>query len=220
MSSIIDSDPFKYLAIAAMLLAILFGYVRGRARHSPNGASRAWTEVPLIAFAIASLGPSLVAIMIYLGHRSGWLPPPPSGYRFSTFITGLPLDFAVINWPFVVVYLACRLWPGAARSAMWLAVIAMSLPNIPLFALAPTMVSTAFDAGQGIGIIEAVVMFPLIAMIWPGSFPDLFAAGFGLGTIVAALTAPIPLLGLTGWAIGQWIGSTGSDPRPRASMLS
>ena len=68
----------------------------------------------------------------------------------------LPLDFALLNWAFVPLYVAGRLWPraGSARVAMWFAVVAMALPNVMLFALAPTMISGAFDAGQGIGVIE------------------------------------------------------------------
>src|ERR1700716_4055402 len=104
--------------------------------------------------------------MIYLVYNFGLKQPQPSGYRFSTFIRDLPFEFAVINWPFVALYLTCRLWPnfGAARSAMWVSVVMMSLPNVLLFSLASTMVSNVFDAGQGIGVIEAMLIFPIIAM--------------------------------------------------------
>jgi len=39
---------------------------------------------------------------------------------------------------------------------MWFSVVAMSLPNVLLFSLAWTMVSNVFDAGQGIGVVEAI----------------------------------------------------------------
>jgi hypothetical protein len=214
MSSIIESDSYKYPALAVMLLAILFGYFKGRNVESASGQSRAWTQLPLIAFAIASLGPSALAIMIYLGYKSGLLQPAPSGYRFSTFISSLPIDFAVMNWPFVALYLACRLWPGMARSAMWLSVAAMALPNVLLFSLAPTMLSTVYDAGQGIGFVQAMVMLPTVAMILPGPIAGVFDAGFGIGIVLSALTAPIPLFGLIGWLVGQSIGRMGSNPQP------
>jgi hypothetical protein len=198
------SEPYNYFALAVMLLAILFGYLKGRSVASASGQSLAWTQVPLIAFAIASLGPSALAVMIYLGYRFGLMQPPPSGYRFSIFIQTLPVDFAVLNWGFVALYLACRLWPNF--SAMWLSVVAMSLPNVLLFALASTMVSNVFDAGQGIGVILAMLSLPIIAMILPGPFPDIFDAGFGVGFVLSALMAPIPFLGLIGWLLG-WTAS-------------
>src|SRR5690348_12140748 len=101
----LTSDLDKYLAVAAMLLAILFGYRKGQGAVSANGRSLAWTQVPLIAFAIASIGPSVFAIIIYLGYWSGLIQPPASGYKFSIFIRDLPFDFAVLNWGFVALYL-------------------------------------------------------------------------------------------------------------------
>jgi hypothetical protein len=212
---ILESDLYNYLALAVMLLAILFAYRKGRNVVSVSGQSLAWTQVPLIAFAIASIGPSAFAIMIYLGYKFGLIQPEPSGYRFSIFIRELPFDFAVINWGFVALYLTCRLWPnfGSARSAMWFSVVAMSLPNVLLFSTAWEMVSNVFDAGQGIGVIEAMLILPIIAMILPGPFPSILDTGSGMGLVISALTAPIPFLGLIGWLGGQWIGGTPSNSR-------
>jgi hypothetical protein len=222
MLPILEYDLYKYVALAVMLLATLFAYCKGRDAVSASSRSLAWTHVPLIAFAIASLGPSAFAIMIYLGYKFGLIQPKPSGYSFSTFIRDLPFDFAVINWPFVALYLTCRLWPnfGSARSAMWVSVVAMSLPNVLLFSLAWTMVSNVFDAGQGIGVIEAMLILPIIAMIWPGPLPDIFDDGFGIGSVISVLTAPIPFLGLMGWLAGQFVGWTPSNSRPKTTVRS
>ena len=200
MLPILTSDLYRYLALAVMLLAILFGYRKGRGLVSVSGRPLAWTQVPLIAFAIASLGPSAFAIIIYLGYTFGLIQSPPSGYRFSTYIGDLPFDFAVINWGFVALYLICRLWPnfGSARSAMWLSVVAMSLPNVLLFSLAWTMVSNVFDAGQGIGVIEAMITLPFALIFDPDS---------GIGFVISALIAPIPFLGMIGWLVGQFVRS-------------
>src|SRR5882757_5581189 len=118
MLPILEYDLYKYLALAVMLLAILFAYLKGRDAVSASSRSLAWTNVPLIAFAIASLGPSAFAIMIYLGYKFGLIQPDPRGYRFSTFIRDLPFDFAVMNWPFVALYLTCRLWPNSGRPGL------------------------------------------------------------------------------------------------------
>jgi hypothetical protein len=222
MLPVLEYDLYKYSALAVMLLAILFAYRKGRNAVSANSRSLSWTHVPLIAFAIASLGPSAFAIMIYLGYKFGLIQPPPSGYRFSTYIRDLPFDFAVINWGFVALYLTCRLWPnfGSARSAMWLSVAAMSLPNVLLFSLAWTMVSNVFDAGQGIGVIEAMLILPIIAMMWHGPVPGIFDAGFGIGFVISALTAPMPFLGLIGWLVGQLIGWTAFNFRRKTTVRS
>ena len=222
MLPILTSDLYKYLALAAMLLAILFGYRKGRGATSASGRSLAWTHIPLIAFAIASLGPSAFAVMIYLGYKFGLIQPPASGYRFSTFIRDLPIDFAVINWGFVALYLTCRLRPdfGSARSAMWFSVVAMSLPNVVLFSLAWTMVSNVFDAGQGIGVIEAMLMLPIFALIWPNPLPGILDPDSGIGLVISALTAPVPILGLIGWLIGQFIGWTASNIKRKATVRS
>jgi len=209
MLPMFDNDLYKYAAVAILLLAILLGYWKGRDVGAGSGRSRRWTQVPLIAFAIVSLGPSALAVAIYLGYASGLMQPPASGYRLSSFVRDLPLDFAVINWPFVALYLAGRLRPdsGSGRAAMWTSVAAMALPNILLFALAPTMLSTVFDAGQGIGVIEAVVMLPVLALLWPAPTPAVI-------DVLAALASPVPLLGLVGWLVGHLLG--GAAPRPSA----
>jgi hypothetical protein len=93
MLPILEYDLYKYLALAVMLLAILFAYRKGRDAVSASSRSLAWTQVPLIAFAIASIGPSAFAIIIYLGYKFGLIQPEPSGYSFSIHIRDLPFDF-------------------------------------------------------------------------------------------------------------------------------
>jgi len=89
-----------------------------------------------------------------------------------------------------------------------------------LFALAPEMVSNAFDAGQGIGVIMAMISFPIITIIWPGPLPSIFDAGFGIGFVISALMAPIPFFGLIGWLVGQLIGWTASNFPRKATVRS
>ncbi len=212
---ILTSDHFKHSVLAIMLLAILLAFYKGRHAVSANGRSLAWTQIPLIAFLAVSIGPSVVATLIYLGYKSGLLQAGKAGYQFSTFILQLPVDFAVINWGFVALYVACRLAPNfrSARSAMWLSAAVMSLLNVPLFFLAPDMVSNVFDAGQGIGIVQAVLSMPL----WFGSTPGFLNPDSGLGLLVFAPLAPIPLAGLICWIVVQLFGGTASSPEGRTA---
>ena len=81
----------------------------------------------------------------------------------------------------------------------------MSFLNVPLFFLAPEMVSNVFDAGQGIGVIQAMLSMPL----WFGPFLD---PDSGIGLLVFAPLAPLPFSGLIGWIAGRSIGWTASSP--------
>lgn len=212
---ILTSDHFKHSVLAIMLLAILLAFYKGRHAVSANGRSLAWTQIPLIAFLAVSIGPSAVATLIYLGYKFGLLQAGKAGYQFSTFIVQLPVDFAVMNWGFVALYVACRLAPNfrSARFAMWLSGAVMSLLNVPLFFLAPDMVSNVFDAGQGIGIVQAVLSMPL----WFGSYPSFLNPDSGIGLLVFAPLAPIPLAGLICWIVVQLFGGTASSPEGRAA---
>ena len=109
-----------------------------------------------------------------------------------------------MNWGFVALYVTCRLSPNfvSARSAMWLSATAMSFLNVPLFFLAPEMVSNVFDAGQGIGVIQAMLSMPL----WFGPYPIFLIPTLALVCLLAPL-APIPFLGfdrLHRWTI-HWM---------------
>ena len=53
--------------------------------------------------------------------------------------------------------------------------------------------------------IEAMFSLPIITIIWPGT-ESFLNAGFGVGLIISALMAPVPLLGLTGWLVGHLVG--------------
>jgi len=189
-----------YLALTILLFVALFGYFGGR------GRSRAWSNVPLIVLATLSIGPSVCAVILYLAYKFGLAQPPARGYQFRAFIYLLPVDFALMNWAFVPLYVVSRIWPraGSARLAMWFAVVAMSVPNVILFGLAPEMVSNAVDAGQGIGIMEAVLLSSPIQMIWPWLGAIILDANFEVSFVLSALTGVLPTLGLVAWLLGQF----------------
>ncbi len=198
----IFSEWPRYLALIVLLLLVAFGYFRGR------GRSPAWTNIPLIALAIISIGPSVCAVFLYLSYKFGLIQPGAPGYEFKSFVYFLPADFALLNWAFVPLYVVGRIWPraGSARLAMCFAVVAMSVPNAVLFGLAPEMISSARDAGQGIGIMEAVLLWSPIQTIFPGIFAIVDAAGFEYSFLLNALTGFLPILGLVAWLLGQLVG--------------
>lgn len=96
---------------------------------------------------------------------------------------------------------------------MWISATAMSVLNVPLFFLAPEMVANVFDAGQGIGVIQAMLSMPL----WFGSYPGFLEPDSGIGLLVFAPLAPIPFSGLVGWIAGQLIGGTAGSPKGKAA---
>jgi hypothetical protein len=75
------------------------------------------------------------------------------------------------------------------------------------------MVSNVFDAGQGIGVIQAMLSMPL----WFGPYPDFLDPDSGIGLLVFAPLAPIPFLGLMGWIAGRFIGRTASSPKGKTA---
>ena len=93
----------RYLALIVLLLLVVFGYCRGRS-HSP-----AWSNIPLIALAILSIGPSVCAVILYLAYKFGLIQPNAPGYRFGSFVYLLPVDFALLNWAFVPLYVVGRI---------------------------------------------------------------------------------------------------------------
>ena len=209
------SDLFKHSILAVMLLAMLLAYYKGRPAVSADGRSLDWTHVPVVALLIVSIGPSAVAILLYLGYKSGLLQAGPRGYRFSTFIVQLPLEFALMNWGFVALYVTSRLSPKleSARSAMWFSATAMFFLNVPLFLLAPEMVSNVYDAGQGIGVIQALLSMPL----WFGPYPAFLDPNSNIGLLVFAPLAPIPFLGLIAWIAGRHMGGAASSPKGKTA---
>jgi hypothetical protein len=67
----------RYLALILMLLAVVYGYRKGRNASVVSGQSLAWTNIPLIALAIISIGPSIYAVILYLTYRFGWFSLTP-----------------------------------------------------------------------------------------------------------------------------------------------
>ena len=96
---------------------------------------------------------------------------------------------------------------------MWLSATAMSFLNVPLFFLAPEMVSNVFDAGQGTRRYSGHAQHAALVR----SIPDFLDPNSGIGLLVFAPLAPIPFLGLIGWIAGRFIGWTASSPKGKTA---
>ena len=84
----ISAEWPRDLALIVLLLVLVFGYWRGR------GRAPAWSNIPLIALAIISMGPSVCAVIVYFAYKFGLSEPGPRGYGFHSFVYSLPGDFA------------------------------------------------------------------------------------------------------------------------------
>jgi hypothetical protein len=156
--------------------------------HPPASLRRhglRWIFIPLIAFAIFAVGPSVLAPIAYivnlvidLGPFVGPLQRPPNPITLLVE----PLVLTIAFWPFLALYAATRnkliAQPAEWRSirlATIGATLAMSLPStIFLVGVPQEMMSLAPDAGQGTGIMCFLFM---ILLPLPGIFGWLTVRG-------------------------------------------
>jgi hypothetical protein len=72
------------------------------------------------------------------------------------------------------------------------------------------VVSSAVDRGQGIGIIEAVLLWSPIAMISSGVASMIIDADTDFMFVLMALAGFLPILGLIAWFVG-WLSARHID---------
>jgi hypothetical protein len=128
-----------------------------------------WLFIPLIAFAIFAVGPSILApifFMLNLAVDLGALIGPLERAPALDAILLEPFALMIGLWPFLALYGAARdkliEQPAEWRSirlATIASTIAMSLPaTVFLVGTPQEMMSTAPDAGQGTGILLFLFM--------------------------------------------------------------
>ena len=160
--------------------------------ENARGPSLAWTKVPLIAFVLFTVGPGLIAAVLYFiytilgikGSREvGGYGSTAYGYYLDAGILLAPLLFAIITWPFLALFFICKLRAKresadirSLRFAMWGSLVAMSLPNL-LF---------LFISSE-----EMIADFP--------------GSGEGLGLAIGIFGFVVPVLGVIGWFVGRII---------------
>jgi hypothetical protein len=147
-----------------------------RAALADRGAAVVWPYIPLIVFAALCVGPSVLAPIFYMVSSiidiSGLVgraerPPDLTALLFYPFLFFLPY------WPFLALYGVTRdaliRDPSSQKSirlAMIVSTIAMALPSSLFLVETPgEMMSSARDAGQGVGILA---FFYVIFLPFPG----------------------------------------------------
>ena len=139
----------------------------------------AWTRVPLIAFAVFAVGPSVLGLILHVLYLAGanlgqFIAPLEKPPRLHAVLFD-PVVLAVGLWPFLTLHgvtldslMQDRSTWRSVRMAMIVSVTAMSLPStLLLVATFQEMMSSAPDAGQGTGILCVLLMvfLPIPAVV-------------------------------------------------------
>jgi hypothetical protein len=170
---------FELIGIFVVVTVIVLSLSTWPRRGSvPRNLPR-WTRIPLIAFAVFAVGPSVLGLILhglYLAGANfipfiGLLERPP---RLDAVLFD-PLVLTVGLWPFLTLYgvtldnlIQGRSTWRSVRMAMIVSVAAMSLPSaFLLVATSQEMMSSARDAGQGTGILCFIFMLflPIPAVV-------------------------------------------------------
>ncbi len=164
-----------FMAVTVVVLSLSTWPRRGSVPSNLPG----WTRLPLIAFAVFAVGPSVLGLILHvlylaganLGQFIGPLERPP---RLGAVLFD-PLVLTVGLWPFLTLYgvtldnlIRDRSTWRSVRMAMIVSVAAMSLPStFLLLATFQEMMSSAPDAGQGTGILCVLFMvfLPIPALV-------------------------------------------------------
>jgi hypothetical protein len=162
------------------------------ASRQNRGAAVVWPYIPLIAFAVLCVGPSVLAPILYLLSAAvdlrGLAGANPRAPGLAALLF-YPLLFVLPYWPFLALYDVTRkalIRDPSSRQSIRLATIAstiaMALPcSLVLIGTPAEMMSSARDAGQGTGI---AMLFYAIFLPFPG------IVGWWIGHGIARLVRP------------------------------
>ena len=147
-----------------------------RATRQDRGAAVVWPYIPLIAFAVLCVGPSVLAPILYVLSAavdiSGLVGADARAPGLAALLF-YPFLFVLPYWPFLALYDVMRKAlirdPSSQQSirlAMIASTFAMALPcSLFLIGTPAEMMSSARDAGQGTGI---AMLFYAIFLPFPG----------------------------------------------------
>jgi hypothetical protein len=161
---------FLLIGLFMVAVAVVLSLMPWRPRGSVPINHPGWKRIPLIAFAVFAVGPSVLAPIFYVLNSAGanliqFIGPLERPPRLDAAL-GAPLALTIGLWPFLALYGVTRdnlirdrsSW-RSVRMAMIVSAAAMSLPSAFFLVAAPQeMMSSAPDAGQGTGILCFVFM--------------------------------------------------------------
>jgi hypothetical protein len=158
------------IGLFVVIIVVLLSLSTWPSRGSLSRDHPGWTRTPLIAFAVFTVGPSVLAPILYVlqsvaADLSQSISPPEGPPRLSMILLS-PLSLIIALWPFLTLYGVTldnltrdRTSWKSVRMAMMVSVVAMSLPStFLLFGAANEMMLSGPDAGQGTGMLSFLFM--------------------------------------------------------------
>jgi hypothetical protein len=168
---------FELIGIFILVTIVVLSLTPWRPRGSVPINYPGWTRIPLIAFAVFAVGPSVLGLILHVLYLAGvnfipFIGPLERAPRLDAVLLD-PLALTFGLWPFLALYSVTRdslirdrsSW-RSVRMAMIVSVVAMSLPSTALsVGTALEMVSSAPNAGQATGSLVLTFFLPI-----PGVF--------------------------------------------------
>ena len=161
---------FPLIGFFVLVIVVALSLSTWPSRGSLSRNHPGWTRTPLIAFAVFTVGPSVLAPIFYVfqlvvADLSHLISPPERPPHLSMVLLS-PLFLPIGLWPFLTLYgvtldnlIRDRSSWRSVRMAMMVSVAAMSLPStFLLVGAAHEMMLSAPDAGQGTGILSFLFM--------------------------------------------------------------
>jgi hypothetical protein len=176
---------FELIGILILAVILVLSLTPWRPRGSVPIDYPGWTRIPLIAFAVFAVGPSVLGLILHVLYLAGvnfipFIGPLKRAPGLARIVFG-PLGLTFGLWPFLALFgvtrdnlIRDRSSSRSVRLAMIASVTAMSLPSTGLLVVTVLEMVTVPDAAQGMGSVLFFFILPI-----PGVF------GWFLGRAIA-----------------------------------
>jgi hypothetical protein len=168
---------FEWIGIIILVAIVALSVTPWRPRGMTPIDFPGWTRIPLVAFAIFAVGPSILGLILHALYLAGvgyipFIGPLEKDARLDAiFFDPLALTFGL--WPFLALYgvtrdslIRDRFSQRSVHMAMIVSVVAMSLPSVVLLvATTLEMISPTPHAAQATGSLVFMFVLPI-----PGVF--------------------------------------------------
>jgi hypothetical protein len=167
---------FELIGILILIAIVVLSVAPWRPRGSAPINFPRWTRIPLLAFAVFAIGPSILGLILHVLYLAGveFLPfigPLERAPGLDAILFG-PLALTFGLWPFLALYgvtqdslIRDRSAWRSVRMAMIASVVAMSLPStVLLVGTALEMITLGPNAGQASGSLVFMFFLPIPAV--------------------------------------------------------